>query len=192
MTTAPSPNLNLAPRGAGRAVPAARLCCPTVGTTTPLVPIWISPRRRLASAAVEPGDAKVQAPPNAHWVLWCPVALGARIRIRWDFCRRGEPGLAMLFLGATSRSGGLIFDGDIQPRSGTCAQYHPSDIRILHAAFFRRRHPVSGPSIWSTCARYLVRIWSARNPIRCRRWRMSPASTAWRCSRMGAHPDVCE
>lgn len=78
---------------------------------------------------------------DAHWVVWCPEVFGDRIRITWEFSPRSEPGLAMLFFGATSITGGGIFDDELAGRSGVYAQYHSSDIRTLHASYFRRRYP---------------------------------------------------
>ena len=78
---------------------------------------------------------------EAHWVLWCPEVFGDRIRISWEFSPRHEPGLAMLFIGATALDGGDIFSGGLAPRTGHYRQYHSSDIRTLHASYFRRRYP---------------------------------------------------
>ncbi|MDO5736952.1 MAG: DUF1961 family protein [Propionibacteriaceae bacterium] len=78
---------------------------------------------------------------TAHWVLWCPEVFGDRIRITWEFSPRSEPGLAMLFLGASSVAGGSIFDEGLRNRAGVYAHYHSSDIRTLHASYFRRRFP---------------------------------------------------
>src|SRR5690606_24498104 len=81
-----------------------------------------------------------------HWTLWCPEEFGDRIRITWEFSPREEPGLAMLFFGATSAvegrlfdTGGGIFDPALKPRTGAYPQYHSSDIRTLHVSYFRRR-----------------------------------------------------
>lgn len=78
---------------------------------------------------------------TAHWVLWCPEVFTDRVRITWEFSPRSEPGLAMLFFGATSVSGGDVLDHGLASRSGVYAQYHSSDIRTLHASYFRRRFP---------------------------------------------------
>ncbi|KAF2418521.1 DUF1961 family protein [Microbacterium sp. B35-30] len=74
-----------------------------------------------------------------HWTLWCPEVFGDRIRITWEFSPREEPGLAMLFFGATAVDGGSIFDQGVAARSGAYPQYHSSDVRTLHVSYFRRR-----------------------------------------------------
>jgi hypothetical protein len=74
-----------------------------------------------------------------HWTMWCPEVFGDRIRVSWEFSPRSEPGLAMLFFGAASISGGGIFDSGVTPRTGAYPQYHSSDIRTLHVSYFRRR-----------------------------------------------------
>ena len=74
-----------------------------------------------------------------HWTLWCPEVFGDRIRITWEFSPREEPGLAMLFFGATAVDGGGIFDEGVAARSGAYPQYHSSDVRTLHVSYFRRR-----------------------------------------------------
>lgn len=47
----------------------------------------------------------------------------------------------MFFFGATSTTNGSIFDPELKPRNGSYAQYHSSDIKLLHASYFRRRWP---------------------------------------------------
>ena len=47
----------------------------------------------------------------------------------------------MFFFGATSVTGGSIFDPTLKPRNGSYPQYHSSDIKLLHASYFRRRWP---------------------------------------------------
>ncbi|NYD67058.1 DUF1961 family protein [Agromyces atrinae] len=74
-----------------------------------------------------------------HWTIWCPDVFGDRVRITWEFSPRAEPGLAMLFFGASSVAGGGIFDEGLAERSGSYPQYHSSDIRTLHVSYFRRR-----------------------------------------------------
>ncbi len=74
-----------------------------------------------------------------HWTLWCPEVFGDRIRITWEFSPRAEPGLAMLFFGASSVAGGGIFDEGVAPRDGSYPQYHSGDLRTLHVSYFRRR-----------------------------------------------------
>lgn len=102
---------------------------------------WIAEGPHRARETPEGLEFSSEGDDNAHWVLWCPEVFGSRIRIRWEFSPRSEHGLAMLFFGASSLNGGSIFDGGLQPRSGTYAQYHSSDISTLHASYFRRRHP---------------------------------------------------
>lgn len=76
---------------------------------------------------------------NDHFVFWLPQEFPDGIRISWEFSPVKEPGLAMIFFGAQSVAGGNIFDKDLAPRNGSYAQYHSSDIRTLHASYFRRR-----------------------------------------------------
>lgn len=78
---------------------------------------------------------------NSHFVLWVPKVFPDRIRISWEFTPVSEPGLAMLFFGAQSISGGSIFDKNLATRNGAYPQYHSGDIRTLHASYFRRRWP---------------------------------------------------
>lgn len=76
-----------------------------------------------------------------HFVFWVPEVFPDRIRITWEFTPINEPGLAMLFFGAASLTGGSIFDKGLAPRNGTYPQYYAGDIRTLHASYFRRRWP---------------------------------------------------
>ncbi|KAF7550148.1 hypothetical protein G7Z17_g5915 [Cylindrodendrum hubeiense] len=76
-----------------------------------------------------------------YFVYWVPEVFPDRIRITWEFSAVEEPGLAMFFFGAASVAGGSIFDEGLKPRNGSYAQYHSSDIRTLHASYFRRRWP---------------------------------------------------
>ncbi|KAI9154763.1 hypothetical protein HJFPF1_07320 [Paramyrothecium foliicola] len=76
-----------------------------------------------------------------HFVYWLPEEFPDRIRITWEFSPVQEPGLAMFFFGAQAVNGGSIFDKNLKPRNGSYAQYHSSDIRTLHASYFRRRWP---------------------------------------------------
>ena len=76
-----------------------------------------------------------------YFVYWLPEIFPDRIRISWNFQPVEEPGLAMFFFGATSVSGGSIFVPSLKPRNGSYPQYHSSDIRLLHASYFRRRWP---------------------------------------------------
>lgn len=102
---------------------------------------WVAEGPHQARETPEGLEFSSRGDGDAHWVLWCPEVFGDRIRISWEFSPRAEPGLAMLFFGATSLSGGSVLEGDLQTRSGTYAQYHSSDIRTLHASYFRRRYP---------------------------------------------------
>lgn len=76
---------------------------------------------------------------EGHWVLWGPEEFGDRIRVAWEFSPRAEPGLAMLFFGATALDGSDVRGPHAAPRTGAYAQYHSGDIRTLHASYFRRR-----------------------------------------------------
>ena len=79
--------------------------------------------------------------PDDYFVYWLPEVFPDRIRISWEFSPTEEPGLAMFFFGATAVDGGSIFDPSLKPRNGSYPQYHSSDIRMLHASYFRRRWP---------------------------------------------------
>lgn len=80
-----------------------------------------------------------------HFTLWCPAIFPSRIRITWEFSPTSEPGLAMIFFGASSAShnptdpDSSIFSPSLIPRNGAYAQYHSGDIRALHISYFRRR-----------------------------------------------------
>ncbi|KAG4438432.1 hypothetical protein IFR05_006085 [Cadophora sp. M221] len=77
-----------------------------------------------------------------YFVYWAPEVFPDGIRITWEFSPRQEPGLAMFFFGAASVADdgkGSIFDPSLKPRNGSYPQYHSSDIRTLHASYFRRR-----------------------------------------------------
>lgn len=95
--------------------------------------------------AVSPADGAVELSSaggdDDHWTLWCPEEFGDRIRVSWDFSPRSEPGLAMLFFGASAVAGGGIFDPGLAARTGAYPQYHSGDIRTLHVSYFRRRWP---------------------------------------------------
>lgn len=76
-----------------------------------------------------------------YFVYWLPEVFPDRIRISFEFQPTQEPGLAMFFFGATAVDGGSIFEKGLKPRNGSYPQYHSSDIRLLHASYFRRRWP---------------------------------------------------
>lgn len=76
-----------------------------------------------------------------YFVYWLPEIFPDRIRISWEFQPIQEPGLAMFFFGATSVTNGSIFDPELKKRNGSYAQYHSSDIKLLHASYYRRRWP---------------------------------------------------
>ncbi|KAI8939824.1 hypothetical protein NX059_003562 [Plenodomus lindquistii] len=76
-----------------------------------------------------------------YFVYWLPEVFPDRIRISWEFSPTQEPGLAMFFFGATAIDGGSIFEPGLKARNGSYPQYHSSDIRLLHASYFRRRWP---------------------------------------------------
>lgn len=79
---------------------------------------------------------------DGNFVYWLPDEFPANIRVTWEFSQQNEPGLAMFFFGAAAAAtGGSIFDPSLAPRNGSYAQYHSSDIRTLHASYFRRRWP---------------------------------------------------
>ncbi|KAH9880192.1 hypothetical protein J1614_002218 [Plenodomus biglobosus] len=78
---------------------------------------------------------------NDYFVYWLPEVFPDRIRISWEFSPTQEPGLAMFFFGATAVDGGSVFEPGLKARNGSYPQYHSSDIRLLHASYFRRRWP---------------------------------------------------
>src|SRR3546814_19738003 len=55
---------------------------------------------------------------EGHWVLWSPEVFGDRIRIAWEFSPRAEPGLAMLFFGATALDGPDVLGASPAPPPG--------------------------------------------------------------------------
>lgn len=84
---------------------------------------------------------------NDHFTIWCPQTFPSNIRISWDFAPISEPGLAMLFFGASAafrsptqtNSNSSIFSPTLSSRSGVYSQYHSGDICTLHVSYFRRR-----------------------------------------------------
>lgn len=80
-----------------------------------------------------------------HFTLWCPEVFPSQVRITWEFTPVSEPGLAMLFFGASSvttsptNPASSIFSSSLSPRNGSYPQYHSGDIRTLHVSYFRRR-----------------------------------------------------
>jgi len=100
---------------------------------------WIPEGPVAASAADGSLELRSSGGPDDHFTFWCPEEFGDRIRISWEFSPVSEPGLAMLFFGAASVSGGGIFDAGLAPRDGSYPQYHSGDIRTLHVSYFRRR-----------------------------------------------------
>ncbi len=79
---------------------------------------------------------------KANFVLWCPVAFPADVRIEWEFKPIKEPGLAMLFFAAKARNSGEdIFDESLEKRTGEYRQYHSGDINAFHVSYFRRKEP---------------------------------------------------
>ena len=102
---------------------------------------WVAEGPHSADASPEGLVFSSDGGDDAHWVLWCPEVFGDRIRITWEFSPRSEPGLAILFFGASAVSGADVFDDGLAARSGVYAHYHSSDIRTLHASYFRRRFP---------------------------------------------------
>ncbi len=102
---------------------------------------WVAEGPHSAEATPEGLVFSSDGDDDAHWVLWCPEVFGDKVRITWEFSPRSEHGLAMLFFGASAVSGPDIFDEGLAARSGIYSQYHSSDIRTLHASYFRRRYP---------------------------------------------------
>ncbi|KAL6705338.1 hypothetical protein ACN47E_007148 [Coniothyrium glycines] len=102
---------------------------------------WIAEGFLEASVNNNTLELKGAGGPDDYFVYWLPEVFPDCIRISWEFSPRQEPGLAMFFFGATSIAGGSIFDESLKPRNGSYPQYHSSDIRLLHASYFRRRWP---------------------------------------------------
>jgi hypothetical protein len=102
---------------------------------------WIAEGPLEASISNNTLELRGAGGPDDYFVYWLPEVFPDRIRITWEFSPRQEPGLAMFFFGATSVVGGSIFDNGLKPRNGSYPQYHSSDIRLLHASYFRRRWP---------------------------------------------------
>ena len=79
-----------------------------------------------------------------HFTIWCPEVFPSNIRITWEFSPVSEPGLAMLFFGASAVSSeanldASIFSPSLSTRNGAYPQYHSGDISTLHVSYFRRR-----------------------------------------------------
>src|SRR3546814_10507923 len=64
-------------------------------------------------------------------VLWSPEVFGDRIRIAWEFSPRAEPGLAMLFFGATALDGSDVLGARTAPRTGARSEKHTSELQSL-------------------------------------------------------------
>lgn len=102
---------------------------------------WVAEGPLVANVSNNTLELAGAGGPDDYFVYWLPEVFPDRIRISWEFSPIQEPGLAMFFFGATSVSGGSIFDPSLKPRNGSYPQYHSSDIRLLHASYFRRRWP---------------------------------------------------
>ncbi|KFY26647.1 hypothetical protein V491_01220 [Pseudogymnoascus sp. VKM F-3775] len=81
---------------------------------------------------------------DGHFTIWCPEVFPPNIRITWEFSPVSEPGLAMLFFGASAvsseaNSDASIFSPSLSTRNGAYPQYHSGDISTLHVSYFRRR-----------------------------------------------------
>ncbi|WP_260406452.1 YesU family protein [Microbacterium sp. G2-8] len=100
---------------------------------------WIAEGPVQAADAEGAVELRSAGGPDDHFTFWCPEEFGDRIRVSWDFSPTSEPGLAMLFFGASSVAGGGIFEDGLAPRDGAYPQYHSGDIRTLHVSYFRRR-----------------------------------------------------
>jgi hypothetical protein len=100
---------------------------------------WIPEGPVAASAADGSVVLRSSGGVDDHFTFWCPEEFGDRIRVSWEFSPVSEPGLAMLFFGASAAAGGGIFDAGLAPRDGSYPQYHSGDIRTLHVSYFRRR-----------------------------------------------------
>jgi hypothetical protein len=102
---------------------------------------WVAEGPLVANISNNTLELSGAGGPDDYFVYWLPEIFPDRIRISWEFSPIQEPGLAMFFFGATSVTGGSIFDPSLKPRNGSYPQYHSSDIRLLHASYFRRRWP---------------------------------------------------
>ncbi|KAF9878246.1 YesU protein [Colletotrichum karsti] len=103
---------------------------------------WVAEGPLTAAAVNGTLELSGAGNPDDYFVYWVPEVFPDGIRITWEFSPRNEPGLAMFFFGAAAANGtGGIFDPSLAPRNGSYPQYHSSDIRTLHASYFRRRWP---------------------------------------------------
>jgi hypothetical protein len=102
---------------------------------------WVAEGPLVATVSNNTLELSGAGGPDDYFVYWLPEIFPDRIRISWEFSPTQEPGLAMFFFGATSVAGGSIFDPSLKPRNGSYPQYHSSDIKLLHASYFRRRWP---------------------------------------------------
>lgn len=120
---------------------ASQLLYTNTFNSTASISTWIAEGPLSASITNNTLELRGAGKPDDYFVYWLPEIFPDRIRITWDFSPIEEPGLAMFFFGAASVAGGGIFDEGLAPRNGSYAQYHSSDIRTLHASYFRRRWP---------------------------------------------------
>ena len=110
------------------------------------------------------------------FVYWVPEVFPERIRITWEFSPIEEPGLAIIFFGAAAaKDGGSIFGQDLKPRNGSYPQYHSSDIRTLHASYFRRRWPEERAFHLANLRKSPEFHLVAQELIRCLMWRIRRA-----------------
>lgn len=100
---------------------------------------WVAEGPAAATQGVDGTLLSSSGGVDDHWTLWCPEVFDDNLRITWEFSPRSEPGLAMLFFGASAAAGGDIFGEGMSPRSGVYPQYHSSELRTLHISYFRRR-----------------------------------------------------
>jgi len=79
---------------------------------------------------------------KSNFVFWCPVDFPNNIAVEWEFWPIREPGLCILFFGATGQNGEDIFDDTLQKRTGEYGLYHHGDINTYHISYFRRKYLV--------------------------------------------------
>ncbi|TDZ40379.1 Uncharacterized protein C8035_v004092 [Colletotrichum spinosum] len=112
--------------------------------TTESFSTWIAEGPLTAKSVNNTLELSGAGGPEDYFVYWLPEVFPDGIRVTWEFSPLNEPGLAMFFFGAATVANdgkGGIFDPGLKPRNGSYAQYHSSDIRTLHASYFRRRWP---------------------------------------------------
>ncbi|MGC6498971.1 MAG: DUF1961 family protein [Henriciella sp.] len=99
--------------------------------------ISIEDGRMVMENARPPEDGQA-----ANFLHWCPEVFPADVEISWEFQALREPGLCVVFFGATGLHDSKnvsLFDPRLKKREGIYDQYIRSDVSALQVSYFRRR-----------------------------------------------------